>query len=144
MNDCPVLVAEDDPSIRALIATALRRRKLSLTMATNGDEALHHLQRAHWSVLVLDLMMPGVTGWEVISWLAKTPQRKPRTVIVVSATERKALEQLDPSVVNAIIFKPFDIVQLSAYVRASCDLPHDDRRRTRVVDVNERFGSPLR
>ena len=36
-NDCPVLVAEDDPSIRALIASALRRRMLNLATVTNGD-----------------------------------------------------------------------------------------------------------
>src|SRR5881227_3402810 len=132
-NDCPVLVAEDDPSIRALIASALRRRRLNLATVANGEEALHHLQHRHWSVLVLDLMMPAVTGWEVISWLAAHRDRKPKTVIVVSATERPLLDQLDSSVVNAIIFKPFDIVQLAAYVKASCELPHYDRRRTRIV-----------
>ena len=105
--------------------------------AANGAEALEHLQNQEWLVLVLDLMMPVVTGWEVIGWLAEHPERRPQTVIVVSATERSHLAQLDPSVVNAVIFKPFDIMQLSAYVKASCDLQHDDRRRFRVVAATE-------
>ena len=128
-----VLVAEDDPSIRALMATAFRRRKVQLAMAANGIEALEQLQSQEWLVLVLDLMMPEVNGWDVIAWLAANPERKPRTVIVVSATDRALLQDLDTSVVNAVIFKPFDIMQLSAYVKASCELPHPDRRRTRLV-----------
>jgi CheY-like chemotaxis protein len=130
---CAVLVAEDDASIRSLIDAALRRRHLALATASNGEEALEQLRRQEWRVLVLDLMMPTVTGWEVISWLAEHQEQKPQTVIVVSAAERSTLQHLDPSVVNAVIFKPFDVVQLAAYVKASCELPHPDRRRSRMV-----------
>ena len=86
---------------------------------------------------LLDLMMPEVTGWEVISWLAEHRDHKPQTVIVVSATERAHLQQLDPTVVNAVIFKPFDVMQLSADVKASCDLRHVDRRRSRIVTATD-------
>ena len=134
---CSVLVAEDDPAIRALLATAFRRRRLQLAVAANGEEALQHLQDREWRVLVLDLMMPAVTGWDVISWLAKNRDRKPKTVIVVSATDRALLQELDPTVVNAVIFKPFDVLQLSAYVKASCELQQIDRRRSRVIPATE-------
>lgn len=132
-NECSVLVTEDDSSIRKLIAEVLRRRKLRVATATNGREALQFLERQRWLVLILDLMMPGVTGWEVIAWLAAHRDRKPKTVIVVSATDRALLKELDPSVVNAVIFKPFDIQQLAGYVKASCDLPYQDRRRSRMI-----------
>ena len=132
-SECQVLVAEDDPAILNLIASALRRRKLQLVTAADGAEALQHLRDRQLLVLVLDLMMPAVSGWEVIAWLAANPERKPRTVIVVSAAERGMLQDLDPSVVNAVIFKPFDVMQLAAYVKASCELPHEDRRRSRIV-----------
>ncbi len=132
-SHCPVLVTEDDPSIRRLIASALRRRRLGLATAANGAEAIEQLEQRKWSVLVLDLMMPGVSGWEVIAWLREHRDRKPNTVIVVSAADRGALQDLDPTVVNAVIFKPFDVVQLSAYVKASCDLGREDRRRSRMV-----------
>jgi CheY-like chemotaxis protein len=132
---CSVLIAEDDPSIRTLLSTALRRRKLTLATASDGVEALGLLERQRWPVLILDLMMPTVTGWEVIAWMAAHRERKPTTVIVVSATDRELLRELDPSVVNAVIFKPFDIHQLGAYVKASCELCHHDRRRSRVIDA---------
>lgn len=130
---CPVLVTEDDPAIRKLIATVLRRRRIGTATAENGEEALRLLAERDWLVLVLDLMMPAVTGWEVIAWLAEHRDRKPNTVIVVSAADREMFRDLDPTVVNAVIFKPFDVVQLSAYVKASCDLMHRDRRRSRPI-----------
>lgn len=133
----PVLIAEDDATIRNLLVSALDRRGFQLATAANGREALQHLERQEWGVLILDLMMPMMTGWDVIRWLAVHPERKPRTVIVVSATDRAALHDLDPTVVNAVIFKPFDVVQLSAYVNASCELSHADRRRSRVVGGTE-------
>lgn len=130
---CQVLLAEDDPAIRKLIGSALRRRHTNVADAANGAEALALLQNQEWLVLILDMMMPAVTGWEVVRWMAANPERKPRTVIVVSATERGFLRDLDPTVVNAVIFKPFDVFQLAAYVKASCELGHDDRRRSRLV-----------
>lgn len=132
--ECPVLVTEDDPSIRSLIVAALRRRRLGLETAVNGEEALRLLEEREWLVLVLDLMMPAVSGWDVIAWLGAHRDRKPNTVIVVSAADRSAIRELDPSVVNAVIFKPFDVMQLAAYVKASCELQHADRRRSRIVD----------
>lgn len=132
-----VLIAEDDPSIRKLLASTLRRSRLPVATAADGVEALKKLSEGEWRVLVLDLMMPSLTGWEVIEWLAAYPEKRPKTVIVVSATEREALRHLDPNVVNAVIFKPFDVAQLSAYVRASCNLPHRDRRRSRIVATME-------
>ncbi|GAC1432228.1 MAG: hypothetical protein NVSMB68_04670 [Thermoanaerobaculia bacterium] len=133
-NTCQVLVTEDDPAIRSLIAAALRRRKLGLVTACDGEEALRLLEERDWLGLILDLMMPAVTGWEVIEWLAAHPDRKPKTVIVVSATDRSLLQDLNATVVNAVIFKPFNVVQLAAYVKASCELQHEDRRRSRIVE----------
>ena len=107
-----VLVAEDDEAVRGLLATTLRRRRMEVQLARNGDEALQSLERERWDVLVLDLMMPQVNGWEVMDWLSAHPERRPTSVIVVSATDRDLLRDLDTSVVNAIIFKPFDVMQL--------------------------------
>ncbi|HEX6101341.1 MAG TPA: response regulator [Thermoanaerobaculia bacterium] len=128
-----VLVTEDDPALRRLLATAIRRGGVELQTAVDGEEALNRLVEREWLVLVLDMMMPKVSGWDVIGWLAKHPERKPKTVIVVSAADRALLKKLDPSVVNAIIFKPLDVFQLAAYVKSACDLHHQDRRRKRLV-----------
>jgi CheY-like chemotaxis protein len=127
-----VLVAEDDSAIRRLLATTLRRRRLDVVAVEDGAEALPLLQRERFDAMVLDLMMPRVNGWELVGWLAEHPERRPGSVIVVSAAHRDALRNLDPAVVNAIIFKPFDVMQLGAYVRnAACQ--GRDRRHGRTV-----------
>lgn len=141
MKDCSILVTEDDPSLRALIKTALRRRAVEIAEAENGEDAIRFLREARWDVLVLDLMMPVVSGFDVIDWLAAHPARKPSMVMVVSAMDRGVLHRLDPSVVNAIMFKPFDVAFLAAYVRTACDLRDRDRRHSRIVGEKE---SPVR
>lgn len=128
-----VLLAEDDVSIQRLVALALRRRGLTVYVAADGEEAIAELQSRRHSVLVLDLMMPKVSGWDLIDWLGQHPEHRPSSVIVVSAADRALLQNLDPTVVNAIIFKPFDVTQLAAYVRAAADRDDRDRRHLRVV-----------
>lgn len=128
-----VLVAEDDPAIRRLLSMTLRRRRLDVELAEDGQQALDALEREHFDVAVLDLMMPHVDGWGLVRWLSAHPDRKPASVIVVSAADRDALRDLDPSIVNAIIFKPFDVQLLGAYVRSAAEQHGRDRRRARRV-----------
>jgi two-component system CitB family response regulator/CitB family two-component system response regulator MalR len=134
-DPCRILVAEDDPALRKLLVTVLRRRhRTEIEAATNGAEAIERLSsRPCLNVLVLDLMMRTKSGWDVIEWLADHEDRRPNSVIVVSAADRAILQQLDPRVVNSIIFKPFDVFQFSAYVKSACDLDHRDRRKRRLV-----------
>ena len=132
---CRILVADDDAALRKLIVTTLRRRRCgAIDAASNGAEAIQRLSsEPSLDALVLDLMMPAKSGWDVIDWLAGHAERRPRSVIVVSAADRTILQQLDPRVVNAIIFKPFDVFQLGSYVKSACELGAADRRRRRVV-----------
>jgi CheY-like chemotaxis protein len=134
MTDCRVLVVDDDPPLRMLMVTAIRRgRHMHVEGAANGAEAIEKLRSAPWDVLVLDLMMPRMNGWDVLEWLARHRERRPRSIIVASAADRKVLLELDPELVNAILFKPFDVFELAAYVKAAAGLGLPDRRRRRVI-----------
>lgn len=128
-----VLVVEDDPAIRRLLAVTFKHEGLSVTTARDGIEAIDALQKQHFRVLILDLMMPRMTGWEVIEWLKEARPQKPQSVIVVSATNRDVIRELEPEVVNAIVFKPFDVNELTGYVKACCGPVNDDRRSKRMV-----------
>jgi CheY-like chemotaxis protein len=129
-----VLIVEDDDAIRRLLAMTFEREGLPVTSARDGMEALEALRRRPFRVVLLDLMMPRVSGWEVIDWLREHPSEKPRTLIVVSATNREVLNELDPMIVNAIVFKPFNVYELTGYVRACCTAPIKvDRRRKRMI-----------
>jgi two-component system, OmpR family, response regulator len=128
-----VLVAEDDLAIQRLLAATLRRRKVDVQVARDGAEAQRMLKDGAWDVLLMDLMMPKVDGWNLISWLGAHPRHRPKSVIVMTAAERNILRTLDPSVVNAIFFKPFDVNQLSAYIRGAALHDGKERRRARLV-----------
>lgn len=131
---CRILIADDDAPLRRLIVTAVRRDDVDVEAVANGVEVIERLVAGGpWTALLLDLMMPGMSGWDVIEWLAANREHLPRSVIVVSAADRAVLQQLDPAIVNAIIFKPFDVFQVGAYVKAACDLGADDRRQRRIV-----------
>lgn len=132
-----VLIAEDDAAIRRVLALTLRRSDIEVELAAHGAEAIEAMTKERFAVLVLDLMMPHIDGWAVIRWIAEHPESRPWSVLVMSAADREALKSLDPAVVNAIIFKPFDVTQVAAYVTSTVHLEREDRRRVRIVKPPE-------
>lgn len=124
-----VLVVDDDPSIRRMIIAALRRGDVpySFLEAPNGRDALDLMRAQHPDVVVLDLMMPVVSGWDVLRERADDEELKAIPVIVVSANRDPEVVTAVNSGICAFLPKPFDISALSALVR-SCippDAPPD-------------------
>jgi CheY-like chemotaxis protein len=113
-----VLVVDDDPSIRGLIVAALKRDGYSFLEAPNGRDALDVMRRQHPDVVVLDLMMPIVSGWDVLRERQGDDELRRIPVIVVSANREPALIDAVDAGICAFLPKPFDIVALSALVRS--------------------------
>lgn len=135
MTTSNVLVAEDETPLLKLMATALKHEGLSVATAHDGAEAIENLSKNTYRVVLLDLMMPRVNGWEVIDWLKAHRDRRPYSLVVVTAADRNVFAELDPDIVNAIIIKPFDTWELTGYVKRSCDQDSPDRRSRRVVGL---------
>jgi CheY-like chemotaxis protein len=121
---CSVLVVDDDPSIRKMIIAALRRDRPEYTFveAGNGRDALDVMRDQVPDVVVLDLMMPLVSGWDVLRERADDAELKKIPVIVVSANRDPEVAMAVQSGIGAFLPKPFDIGALSALVR-SCITP---------------------
>ncbi|HYO79105.1 MAG TPA: response regulator [Thermoanaerobaculia bacterium] len=102
-----VLVVDDDETIRSLISRLLARRGLAPDTAVNGEHALEKLRMGDYAVVLLDLMMPRVDGFEVLKRMRAERMFLP--VIVISAVGEKRAPDLDPFLVTAIIRKPFNI-----------------------------------
>jgi CheY-like chemotaxis protein len=113
-----VLVVDDDPNIRKMIIAALRRDGYSFTEAPNGKEALDLMRAQRPSVVVLDLMMPVVSGWEVLQEREQDPELRQIPVIIVSATRAPEIGAAVDKGICAFLPKPFDISALSALVRS--------------------------
>jgi CheY-like chemotaxis protein len=117
-----VLVVDDDPAIRRLIIAALKRDGYEFLEAPNGREALDLMRSRKPDVVVLDLMMPVLSGWDVLRERQGDPELTSIPVIVVSANRDPEVATAVNSGICAFLPKPFDIGALSALVR-SCVTP---------------------
>ena len=113
-----VLVVDDDPNIRKMIIAALRREGYDFSEAPNGKEALEIMRAQHPSVVVLDLMMPILSGWEVLQEREQDPALRQIPVIIVSANRAPEIALAVDKGICAFLPKPFDIAALSALVRS--------------------------
>jgi two-component system response regulator CpxR len=119
-----VLVADDDVSIRRLISVALRRDGYAFIEAGNGKEALEMMRREHPSVVLLDLMMPVLSGWDVLQERARDPELQQIPVILISAARGPEVAQAVDKGICAFLPKPFDISALTALVRSCIVFPN--------------------
>lgn len=102
-----ILIVDDDDTIRALVVTVLRRRGYRLDTARNGIEALEKLEACRYALVVLDLMMPRLSGYDVLDALAAYPEtRRPLVLVLTAGLEPKPF---DGSFVIGTMHKPFDI-----------------------------------
>jgi two-component system, OmpR family, response regulator len=109
-----ILIADDDVGIRRLLQRALRSEGYTVTTATNGQEAVLQIQLQKPDLILLDLMMPVMTGWEVYHRLrSEGPTDLP--IIVLTAGERGSRAQ-DDMPDATVLTKPFDIDNLFATI----------------------------
>lgn len=110
-----MLVVDDDEQIRKLLSTVMRRQGFAVEQAANGAEALEAMADHRFDVMLLDLMMPVVSGFEVLDRLEQTAN-PPRCVLVISAVPEHYLQTVRNHSA-AIIGKPFDVTTLVERVR---------------------------
>ena len=113
-----VLVVDDEPAIRALVAKIVDRAGLPVDTAGDGSEAIARMETTPYSVVVVDLMMPIIDGFGVVEYVRKMKGPRP-AVIVASASDSAVLRQLDGSVVHSIVRKPFEIDVLGDLIAAA-------------------------
>ncbi len=112
-NGDRALVCEDDDMIRALLDLILRRRGFSVGAVSNGRAAIEALSLCSYDLVVLDLLMPDVSGYQVLEYLRSTrPEILPRVVVMTAFQE--ALHEHLP--VAAVVQKPFDINELNSVI----------------------------
>src|ERR1041385_3175773 len=130
-NNPRILIADDDASIRQLLTTIVRRERLTVDAATDGEDAIQKLPEHEYSVILLDLMMPHVDGFGVIDYLRKHPPSMKPVVLVITAYADQKFKIVDPDVVAGVIRKPFEIAELGSLVRL-CAIALDEHLPDRV------------
>lgn len=82
-----VLIVDDDDIVRATTAMALTRRGFDVVQVSSGAEALGYLARDAPALMLLDLNMDDMTGWEVLSHIQREPRLRDMKTIVVSGEQ---------------------------------------------------------
>lgn len=126
-----VLIADDDPDILELVSLTLEGDGYDVAQARNGEEALRIASERHVHLAVLDLMMPGIDGYEVTHRLRSSAREHRLPILILSAfaEDRQAAQALAAGA-DAYIRKPFSPRELLAKAGS---LILDRRPRSRLA-----------
>ncbi len=112
-----ILVVEDDPDMIGLMREALEDEGYTTYGATNGTEGLKAIREIRPDLVLLDLMMPGMSGLDVCHELEKDEELKSTPIIVVSVRNETAIKiKCIMSCANRYVTKPFDVDHLKKEV----------------------------
>ncbi len=117
MQSETVLIVDDDTKFLSFLARTLRRNGYVVLTANDGCEVPEVLSHTHVDLLVLDLQMPGMNGWEVIRSLRAEPQPLPKVVVVSGRSEDDTVAFVRRLGADAFLSKPCWGDELLATVR---------------------------
>lgn len=132
MKNASVLVVDDEQDIRGLIRILLERSGLEVTEAANGREALRQLHTVRPDVVVLDVTMPDLDGWETLERIRDVTD-VPVLMLTARAAELDKVRGLKGGA-DDYVTKPFGRQELLARVEALL------RRSGTEADMNESYG----
>lgn len=114
-----ILVVEDEITIAELVVEGLKRQGFRAEMSTDGDSALERIESTLPDLVILDLMLPGLDGWEVCRRMKGTPRTRDIPVIMLTARrdERDVISGLELGA-DDYMRKPFSLLELVARVKA--------------------------
>jgi CheY-like chemotaxis protein len=111
-----VLLLEDEPELRDLIREALELNGYSVVAVSNGREALEAMKDIeHICVVLLDLLMPQMNGWDFFQALRERPEMGEVPVVVHSSAPSEA-----PAGVTRVLRKPMQLARLLSVVHEYC------------------------
>jgi DNA-binding response OmpR family regulator len=107
-----LLVVDDDRAVRKLLTRIAERAGFDVDSARDGIEALEMMEKKDYEIAIVDLMMPRLSGYELVQKISALVPRP--TVIVATALLNGDVASLDDSMVRRVIRKPFDIEAVAA------------------------------
>ncbi|MFL5960330.1 MAG: response regulator transcription factor [Gaiellaceae bacterium] len=113
-----MLLVDDERAIRTICRVNLEADGLAVLEAGNGAEALAEIRRQRPSLVLLDVMMPGVDGWTVAEQVAADAETRDTPIVFVSArtAHEDCLQAQELGAVGYVV-KPFDPLALAGFVR---------------------------
>ena len=112
-----LLYAEDEKSLARAVSTILRKNNYSVDVVYDGQDALDYLETENYDGAILDVMMPGADGFEVLRRMRARGDSTPVLLLTAKSEVDDRVAGLD-SGANDYLTKPFDMKELLARIRA--------------------------
>jgi two-component system, OmpR family, phosphate regulon response regulator PhoB len=130
-----IVIVDDEESIRTLVQATLEAPDCRVLQAANGHEALHMARRERPQAIILDWMMPSMSGLELLHQLAEDPLVSGIPVVMLTAMgQEKDRDAAMKAGAKAFLMKPFSPLQLVGIVREAVNSSQctcDDRPESR-------------
>ena len=115
-----ILIIEDRESLRRLYDTALSRLGHQVTLARSGEEGIKAARETQHDLVIMDLMLPGMSGGETAQCLRESGSLTGTPMIITTAMTAQHARQVSSSIGAAsVLVKPFDIAELTAAVETA-------------------------
>ncbi|MDO5112408.1 MAG: response regulator transcription factor [Clostridia bacterium] len=111
-----ILVVEDEPSLNALIVKKLTMERYSVDACLNGTDARDYMACAEYDVILLDIMLPGMSGLELLRELRRRNDKTPVLLLTAKDGVQDRVEGLDCGADDYLV-KPFSFDELLARIR---------------------------
>ena len=138
-----VLIVEDDENIRQLLKLTLASFNYELVDFENGQDAYDYLQNNKVDLAILDLMLPGMNGYDILKFIRSKATLKDLPVIILSAKD-KELDKIMGLDLGAddYLTKPFSVLELAARIRSLLRRSKKDERLIQIhglcIDLDKR------
>jgi DNA-binding response OmpR family regulator len=103
-----ILIVDDEPHIRELVGAVLESEGYDVDRAEDGPNALEKLKKNKYSLVVLDMMMPGMSGREVCEKIRETDKKQKVVFLTVARFSETGKNVLDELNVSDYLTKPFE------------------------------------
>jgi len=114
-----ILVADDDPDILSIVSMSLETQGYTVYKATNGREAVDLARQHHPDLVLMDMMMPIVSGYEAVTELKADATTRDITIVGLSAKAMATdMERATDVGIDGYITKPFRIAQVLTVVES--------------------------
>ena len=138
-----ILVVDDSPDNLFLVQTILEEEGYHITLAEDGRTALNYIEQSSPDLVLLDVMMPGMDGYEVTQRIRKNQQLPFIPILLITAYDQPSVVQGLDTGADDFIRKPVEVDELLARVRSLLRLKHSVDERDQIARQREDFVSRL-
>lgn len=142
-----ILVVDDEPGVLEIVRTNLEWEGYQVLEAQDGLEGLKAARQSRPDLVILDVMMPGLNGWQVLQAIEADPDLAGTPVILLTVVEDdlSRIQGLEMGAVEYICkpFNPLDLVQTVHMVLEELDVRSRDAHRRQIIQQRKQLMKPL-